>query len=256
MHVAPVDDEAAPAMRVVQRRADGPRLAVRERRHRVEEVRHARDAVAEGFAHFLEGAVGVSRAHDDTGAHEGADRRGRGELRGQRDEGAADGEGGEERHALAVEVAEFRRIVRALAQRADERAFDVQSDESRNARGDRLAHRPDRARDHGEVVADERRQEPRRAIEPMRRADPADGFDARGVVEEHAAAAVHLAVDEAGHEARAAKVMLRGAPAAWVAGVGDGVDARSVEQHHAVVHETLVEQDARVVERQHVRSSR
>ncbi len=60
--------------------------------------------------------------------------------------------------------------------------------------------------DHGQVVADQGRQEARGAIGPMGRADGGDGLDGGGVVEQHPAAAIDLGVDEAGDQQAAVEV--------------------------------------------------
>ena len=65
---------------------------------------------------------------------------------------------------------------------------------------DRLAHRVDGALHHVQIVADQRGQKARRAEAAVRAADGGDALDARIVVEQHAAAAVHLRVDEARDE--------------------------------------------------------
>src|SRR5258708_6321179 len=57
MHVHSIDDEAAPALGVVQRGPDGAGLAMSERRHPVEEVRYAAHALADCRAHFLAGSI-------------------------------------------------------------------------------------------------------------------------------------------------------------------------------------------------------
>jgi hypothetical protein len=50
------------------------------------------------------------------------------------------------------------------------------------------------------AIGDKGRQEPGRAEPPMRRSDRADAFDAPGIIEQHAAAAIHLHVDESRRE--------------------------------------------------------
>lgn len=60
MHVPPVDDQPAPAIGIVECRAHRAGLAIGERRHRVEEVREAGDAVAQRGFDLVEGRVGVA----------------------------------------------------------------------------------------------------------------------------------------------------------------------------------------------------
>ena len=65
---------------------------------------------------------------------------------------------------------------------------------------DRSVHRPDRSIDRFEIVADERRQEPGGAEAAVGFADRCNSLDGWMIVEQDAAAAVHLQVDEAGDQ--------------------------------------------------------
>ena len=71
---------------------------------------------------------------------------------------------------------------------------------------DRVAGSGDRALHDGGIVADQGRQEAGGAEPAMRAADRGDGLDAGVVVEQHAAAAIDLGVDEAMHEVATIKV--------------------------------------------------
>jgi hypothetical protein len=227
--------------------------AVVQRRHRVEKMRHAPHAVAERGAHLLERPVGVSRRKDDARAREVAQRRGAGHLRRERDEGPSVAQRRQQLHVARAQFAELRRVVRARARGVDERPFDVDARDAGHARLDRLAHRFDGARDRAEVLADEGRQEGRGAEAPMRRADGPDRGHVRIVVEERAAAAIHLAVDEAGHEPRARQVDAPRLAHASVGGGHDSGDARAVEEHGAIGGEAFVEQHACRGEGEHQR---
>ena len=121
-------------------------------------------------------------------------------LRRQRDQGDAVVERSRERDLVVVRHAELAGVVRPLARRREVRAFEVDAEHARHALRDRLAHRRDRCAHDLDVVADQRRQEPGGAEAPMRGADAADRVDRRRVVEQHAAAAVDLGVDETGQQ--------------------------------------------------------
>jgi len=136
--------------------------------------------------------------------------------------------------------------VHALALGADERPLDVHADDAGHALGNRLAHGIHRMGDHLEVVADQRRQESRGAEAPVRTADVADRVDRRRLVEEHAAAAVHLRVDEARHQHRTLQVMAARALDARIAPGGDRDDAAVVHEHGAALDESLVGEDGPV----------
>ena len=61
-----------------------------------------------------------------------------------------------------------------MAGAIQERPFDVDAEHAGHARHDGRLHRRDRARNHVEIVADQRGQEARGAEAPMRAADGAD----------------------------------------------------------------------------------
>ena len=63
--VMAIDDDAAPGRVVVQGGAHDARLARRERRHRVEEMREAAQPVRDAPRALREGRVAVSRRDDD-----------------------------------------------------------------------------------------------------------------------------------------------------------------------------------------------
>ena len=88
----------------------------------------------------------------------------------------------------------------AAALLAQEWPFDVDAEQAGNAAQDAFAHRADAARHHGQIVADQRGQETGGAEAAMRAADGFDAGDAGIVVEQHAAAAVHLGIDESGDQ--------------------------------------------------------
>ena len=66
--------------------------------------------------------------------------------------------------------------------------------------------RLDGGKGHGGAVGDDRRQQRRRAVAGVGGADGADAFDIRRVIEEDAAAAIHLDVDEAGRQQSAGEI--------------------------------------------------
>ena len=148
--------------------------------------------------------------------------------------------------ALVIELAQLRRVVHSLARDVEEGALDVDAEDPGHARLQRAAHRGDGARDDVEVGADQRGQKAGGTEAAMGAADGADRLDARRVVEQHPAAAVHLRVDEARQQQAAAEIAALRAAAARV-GRGDDVeDAPVVDQHAAAVREALLAQHAPV----------
>ena len=93
-----------------------------------------------------------------------------------------------------------------------------------------------------QVVADQRGQESGGAEAAMRTADGANGLDARLVVEQHAAAAVDLRVDEAGQQQFALQIAAAARASAARVGVAHHVDdAIAFEQHAAPFHHARVQ---------------
>ena len=80
----------------------------------------------------------------------------------------------------------------------DERAFDVNTDHAGNPRTDGGVAGIERSGDLLRRVADQSRQEGGRAEARVRRTDRGDRLDADLVVEQNAAAAIDLGVDEPG----------------------------------------------------------
>ena len=150
----------------------------------------------------------------------------------ERHERAADAERGEQLHAARVEVAELGRIVGALAQRVDERALDVHADHAGHARLDGRAHR---ARSRAAITERSSLMSvgrnpvvpKRRCAAPMARIASTLGI----VVEEHAAAAVHLAVDEPGRRQAPSQVAALGLHDARIVLGHDRGDALAFDEH-------------------------
>ena len=195
--VEQVDDDADEAVGIVHRGADRPRLAAGERRHGVEEMREAGEAGSTRLHHRLVAGSGVAGRDDDSGCHQPCDRRRRHALRRNRHQRAPGLERGEQSEVVLVHVAEQADIVDALALRRQERALDVNAEragdlrlERRAGGGNGLAHVLAR-------IGDEGRHEAGGAIGPVRPADRRDAFRRALVVEEHAAAAIDLDIDEA-----------------------------------------------------------
>jgi hypothetical protein len=90
--------------------------------------------------------------------------------------------------------------VHATAFVAEKRPFDVNAEDAGHTLRDGGTRRENRLFDDVQIVADQRGEKSRRAEAPVSDSDGGDGFDARIVVEQHAAAAVHLAVDESRRE--------------------------------------------------------
>ena len=101
----------------------------------------------------------------------------------------------------------------ALALGIDERPLDMDSERAWHAFA-RLASGGQRRVKHARRVGHHCRQEGGHASAPMRRGDRSNSLDGRIGVEQHAAAAIDLPIDEAGAKNSAAKIDLLAAAGA------------------------------------------
>ena len=126
-----VADELAVHPVVVERRADGPRLPVVQRRHGVEGVGGVGDAGLDARHGFVPGGVGVAHGDGDAHSARGADALDRAvELRSEGEEAYDVGPGAEQGRVRAMDSG-FR--LRALALRADEGSLRVRAQHLRAA---------------------------------------------------------------------------------------------------------------------------
>ncbi len=137
-------------------------------------------------------------------------------------------------------------VVHAATRPVEERPLDVDPEHAGHAGVDRGLHGRDRARDRIEIIADQRRQETRRAETPVRGADRADRFEARGIIEQHTAAAVDLDVDEAGQQQLIAEIHADRAFAERRVRGTQRLDARPRQQQRLSAHDAAACQDPAV----------
>ena len=113
---------------------------------------------------------------------------------------------GQDGDHLLVQIAEARRVVDTFPRRIQHRPFDMDADDAGHLRLDRLVDRIERAGDLVGRLADQSRQHRGGAIGRMRRRHGRDAVDVETVVEQHAAAAIDLRIDIAGHDPAAVQV--------------------------------------------------
>ena len=82
----------------------------------------------------------------------------------------------------------------------------------------------------------------------MRRADRAYGVDARRIVEQHAAAAVHLHIDESGHQHLAVEIQHLCFLQPRIAGADQRLDARALDEHAAAFDEARIRENPGVAQ--------
>jgi hypothetical protein len=106
---------------------------------------------------------------------------------------------------LRLHGADVGGIVHAGTARADERPFQVQPEHPPIRPRRRLPRRGEGQPHRLWPVGDQRWQQAGGAEAPMRRGDRQGGLGGRAFVEQHPAAAVHLHIDEAGHQQAAGR---------------------------------------------------
>ena len=141
----------------------------------------------------------------------------------------------------------------ALAARVDERPFDVDAKRAGNPFV-RLARRRERFDQHTRRIGHDRRQEAGDAGAPVRGGDRGDPVDGWLGVEQNAAAAIDLPIDEAGRENSAAKIQLVAAAGAVVE-PGERLDRIAFDHERAIVAEPFAVEDARADENFHCAAS-
>ena len=243
MDVDAVGDHAAREPTVVECRAGEAGGPVGKLRHRVEEMG---DAARPGLGRRHGGVVGcvaVAEADDDAAVDEAADLPGRrGFDRDRQQQGAEPGI----EQGVDIRVRhrdDQRRVVRPFPGTGEKRALEVEAEHARRPFSERLPQADDRLGAPLGPVGDEGGQAAGRAEHRMRRRDARGPRRGRGLVEEHAAAAVDLCVEKARCERPAADVGSRQLRRQRRLRHHVG-DARSVEQHRMGFEEALARKDA------------
>ncbi len=209
----------------------------------------AGDAGIEAGAQLLVAAGGMAGGHDHARGHQCADALGRHLLGGQRQQGHAVAQRSSHRDLCGIGHAELARIVRALAGRGDVRAFQVDTEYAGHPGIDRFGGGRDCAFHHCRVVADQGRQQASGAEAPMRARDLGDGLHIGRVVEQVAAAAVDLGVDETRQQGVALQVHHRCRGHARIVRRHQRGDAAVFDQHHHVGVEAVVGKYVSVAQR-------
>ena len=150
----------------------------------------------------------------------------------------------QQRHQRIVQRTEMPRIVDPLARDVDHRALDMRTEHARYARRDRRVGRVERLRDRFVGIADQRRQERGGAERAMRIADRGNALDTQRVVEEDAAAAIDLCIDETGHQPTAVEI-----DRSWTGAVDDRDDDTALDVDHRVAEHPTRRDDMTVDER-------
>ena len=198
MDVEAVGDQAAPDIARIEHCADKARTAMAELAHGVEEMRREAGAGREGGAGDFVGRIAMADRDMDARRGEARDLRRRNGLGRDRRQHMLDAGRGQALEIALLHGADEVRIMGALARDREMRPLDMDAEAAGDVCGDGVANGRDRRRGHGGAVGDQRRQQRRGPEAGMGGADRTHALDGRRVIEQRAAAAIHLQVDEAG----------------------------------------------------------
>ncbi len=137
----------------------------------------------------------------------------------------------------------------AFAARIDEGPLDMHAERTGHANV-RLARRRQRPRQHFGRVGDDRRQEAGDPLAPVGVGDPRDCVQGRLGVEQRAAAAIDLPVDEPGRQDPAAEID-RLAAARAVPEIDERADRPVLDDERMIVEKPLAVEQARPIEHLH-----
>ena len=191
----------------------------------------------------------MAEADDDPGVGEPRDQL-------QRDGGGSEGDNhgagahGDQRVGVVLSHrADELGRVHALAAQIDEWPLDMHAERAGHAHM-RLAGCRQRGCQHVRRVGDDGRQKAGHSLAPVRMGDPGDRVDRRLGVEQHAATAVNLPVDETGGEDAAAEIDLFAA-VRTVREVNESADRAAVDDERVIVEKPLAVEQARAIEHFH-----
>ncbi len=236
VHVMPVGDHAAPALPAVERRADCARLAAAELAHRVEQMGEAAHAFGQPGLYLGIACRRMPGGNHHAALGQRANRARRGKFRRESDQRAPALQRGEQADRRRIQHSEPGGVVDAGPGGVEERPLDVDAKHARHPRRDGGIDCRDRARDRIEAIADQRGQKAGGAETPVGLTDCRYARDCRIVVEQGAAAAVDLEIDEAGEQV--ARQLAPGSVWRALARRCHGGDAPAFDRHAAVKLET------------------
>ena len=228
MNVVAVGDEAEHAIRQIQRGADHSGVASGHRPHSVIQVGKALHAGNRCSTALLIAGRGVSAKNHHPGSAELPDDFRRGffrRKRGHRDQTRL--KGGEDLHPFLVYLAEHPLGMRASALRVQKRPLQVDTQDAGYALHRSLLHGVNRRTHDVIAIADERGKKRGGPEFCVRRAHGSQRVERRRVVEQYAAPAVDLDIDESGRQAAPLHVE-HGIGAAYGAVVRDQVGNQPV----------------------------
>ena len=196
MGVLAIGDQSTDDARIGERRADDARRARGKLAHRIIEVGDGASPSVEHRDGLLRTCVRMAEADNDPGFRHAPD-----ELQGDRRWGEGDDHHARARRDERVRVCFKHRAdelgrMHALAPGIDERPLDMDSQRAGHTLA-RLASDGQRCVKNAWRIGHDRRQERGHASKPMRGGDCGDSLDGWIGVEQYAAAAIDLPIDEA-----------------------------------------------------------
>lgn len=205
IYMAAIDDDPAPSI-AFKRRANDSRLAAGEWGHGIEEMGDAAETVGESRAHPGVGRVGVACRENDPRFGEPPDRIAIDHLGRERRKHSPMPVSSEKLDGRPVEWSEMLGFVDTLSAMADERPFDVRTNDAWNSGRACICHRAKALLHDGEVVADQGREKPSSSEPAMRSADAGDRLHCWRVVEQYVSAAIDLRINKPWQEQSAIEI--------------------------------------------------
>ncbi|AAW77170.1 hypothetical protein XOO3916 [Xanthomonas oryzae pv. oryzae KACC 10331] len=249
VHMHAIDDDAAPHVGVFQRCADCIGFAASQLRHRVVHVREAAHPGSDAVACLLVSRRGVASEHDRAAGNEGTDIVQRHALGCERDQGDAVVQRCVDGNFVRVRQPELVFVMRALACRAQVRAFQMDAEHAGHALRDGCAGGLDRFGHHLRGIADQGRQHAGGAETTMRGGDGRQRLRVACVVEQYATAAVDLDVDKAWQQGGATQIHARGGLRnACIIGRHNRLDLRASQHHDQAVLQAVIGEYTRIAQ--------
>ena len=196
--VVAIDDQSAPAVPVLQRCPYHAGFATIQRRHRVEEMGEAGNAGVQRRSHLFVIRVGMAGADDSAPRPQVRNDLWRSLLRRKRDQCSSVLQARHQFDVLFLEFAELRLVMHTLAIGAEERPFQVNAGDPRNARLDRSVDGGNGRGHLFQFVADQGRKQRRGAKLRVRSGYLADRLHSGISIEQLPSPAIDLHVNEPG----------------------------------------------------------
>ena len=226
VNVEAIGDDAAPSFTAFESRAHHAGRTMVQAGHGVEQVGHARHAHIERAARQIIVGIGMADRKDDPGLTQSTRLAWFQIFGGDREHYPPCTRPRQQRDKAVIQRTKMVFGMDALARRVQHRTFHMNADAPRNIRSNGVVNGIQPCGDDIGPGADKRRQHAGRSEPCVGPGDSGDALHAGFVVEEDAAAAVHLNVDEAGDKNAARQIDM------LVSTASDSIDGNDLSAIH------------------------